>query len=79
MQARGTPQCLRKRYAVNLENVSTKNLNDIEQLLVALQLAMHKAGIKGEPISASLQEFKNELEKVRRARFDAANPEFSGY
>jgi len=64
---------------VNLENVSSKNLNDIEQLLVSLQLAMHKAGIKGEPINASLQEFKNELEKVRRARFDALNPEFSGY
>ena len=64
---------------MNLEHVQSKNLNDIEQLLVSLQLAMHKAGIKGEPINVSLQEFKNELEQVRRARFDAANPQFSGY
>lgn len=64
---------------MNLDHVSSKNLNDIEQLLVTLQLAMHKAGIKGEPINASLQEFKNVLEQVRRTRFDAANPEFSGY
>lgn len=64
---------------MNFDNVPNKNLNDIEQLLDALQAAMHKAGLKGEPINASLQEFKRELEQVRRARFDAANPQFSGY
>lgn len=64
---------------MNLDHVTTKNLNDIEQLLDALQAAMHKAGLKGEPINVSLQEFKRELEQVRRARFDAANPQFSGY
>ncbi len=64
---------------MNLKSVSSKNLNEIERLVRELQLVMRKASLQGEPIAKSLYEFEMELAKVRRERFDDANPEYVGY
>lgn len=64
---------------MDLENVSSKNLNELEQTLTAFQLSLRKAGLQNDPLALSLQEFKRELEQLRRARFDASNPQYSGY
>jgi hypothetical protein len=64
---------------MNLENVSTKHLNELERLVTELQATMRKAGLHGEPIVASLYELEQQIGQARRARYDAANPEYSGY
>ncbi len=64
---------------MNLDTVSSKHLNELEGLVRELQLVMRKASLHNEPLAKSLHEFELELGQVRRARFDAANPEYIGY
>lgn len=64
---------------MNLENVSSKHLNELEQQLTELHATLRKAGLQGEPIVALLTELEQEIGRARRARYDAANPEYSGY
>jgi hypothetical protein len=64
---------------MDLESVSSKNLNELEHLLRELQVVMRKANLHNEPIAKSLYEFELEVGQMRRDRFDAANPEYSGY
>ncbi|MBI1256236.1 MAG: hypothetical protein GC204_02085 [Chloroflexi bacterium] len=64
---------------MNLETVSSKHLNELERLLREVQLVMRKAGLHNEPIAKSFYELEVEVGQVRRARFDAANPEYTGY
>jgi hypothetical protein len=64
---------------MNLEPVSQKHLNELEVMIRELLLVMRKANLHNEPIAKSLAEFEVEIGKVRRDRFDAANPEYSGY
>ena len=64
---------------MNLETVSPKHLNEMEHLVRELLAVMRKASLQGEPLAKSLQEFEHEVGQVRRSRFDAANPEYSGY
>jgi len=64
---------------MNLETVSSKHLNEIEHLLRELQAAMRKANLHNEPIAKALYELEVEIGQTRRDRFDAANPEYSGY
>ena len=64
---------------MDLESVSPKNLNELEHLLRELQVVMRKANLHNEPIAKALYEFEVQVGQMRRDRFDAANPEYSGY
>jgi len=64
---------------MNLETVTPKHLNELEHLLRELLLVMRKANLQNEPIAKSLQDLELEVGQVRRARFDASNPEYTGY
>lgn len=64
---------------MNLDHVPPKYLNDIEHLLHELQATMRKANLHNEPLAQALQDFESEVGEERRARFDAANPEYTGY
>ena len=64
---------------MNLESVSPKQLNELEHMIRELLVVMRKANLHNEPIAKALHEFEAEVGKVRRDRYDAANPEYSGY
>ena len=64
---------------MNLETVSTKHLNELEQQTHELLIVLRKANLQTEDVYHALQQFELEVGRVRRARFDAANPEYSGY
>ncbi|HVU10126.1 MAG TPA: hypothetical protein VHD90_02565 [Phototrophicaceae bacterium] len=64
---------------MDLESISTKQLNEVERLVRELQIAMRKASLQNEPLAKSLYEFETQIGEVRRARFDRANPEYTGY
>lgn len=64
---------------MQLDTVSSKHINDLEQLVRELQVALRKAGLQNEPVSQTLHDFEVELGQARRARFDAANPQYVGY
>ena len=64
---------------MQLETVSSKHLNDLEQLALELMHCLRKAGLHNEPFAKALHEFEDELGKARRARFDAANSEYASY
>lgn len=64
---------------MQLETVSSKYINELEQLVRDLQLVIRKAGLQNEPVAKTLHEFEVELGQARRTRFDAANPDYVGY
>lgn len=64
---------------MNLENVSPKQLNELEHHISELLVMMRKAKLQHEPLMAYLESIEQELAKARRERFDAANPEYRGY
>jgi hypothetical protein len=64
---------------MQLETVSSKHINDLEQLALELIHVLRKAGLHNEPFAKALHEFEEELGKVRRARFDATNSEYASY
>ena len=64
---------------MQLDSISSKRLNEIEQSIRELQILMRKASLQNEPVAKAIHDFEVELGKARRARFDAANPEYIGY
>ena len=64
---------------MNFENVTQKQMNELELLVRDLLAAMRKAKLQNEPLEESLRLFEQELEDVRRKRFDKANPEYHTY
>jgi hypothetical protein len=70
---------MKEEQPVNLENVTPKQLNDLELTIRELLLIMRKANLHNEPIAASLYQLELEVGQVRRDRFDTANPEYKGY
>jgi hypothetical protein len=64
---------------MDLDTISAKHLNELEHSLRELLLVMRKAHLQNEPLAKSLHEFEFELGQIRRRRFDAANPEYTGY
>ncbi len=64
---------------MNLETVSSKHINDLEQLVIELQQVMRKAGLQDESVAKVLHDFEDDLGKARRARFDATDTEYAGY
>lgn len=64
---------------MNLENVSSKTINTMEQLVNQLLETMRKAKLNDDPSYAVLQKMGQELGKVRRDRFDQKHSEYSDY
>ena len=64
---------------MDLEPVSVKHLNELEQLVTQLLAAMRKAKLSDDPIYASLQTLEQSLGQSRRDRFDQTHAEYSGY
>ena len=64
---------------MNLETVSRKYLNDLEQQTRQLLGTMRRAKLQDEPLFDSLQKLARELERVRHERFDEANSEYHTY
>jgi septal ring factor EnvC (AmiA/AmiB activator) len=64
---------------MNLENVSQKQLNELERMISELLAAMRKAKLHTEPIAKDLQQLEAQLGEMRRQRFDSTNSEYHSY
>ncbi len=64
---------------MNLNDLSDKNLHEIERLAKELLDVMRKAKLNDEPLADVLKQLENQAGDLRRKRFDAANPEYRGY
>ena len=64
---------------MELDTLSDKHLQDMERLARELLSLMRHAKLKDTPLAEALYQLEVEAAKVRRERFDAANPEYSGY
>ena len=64
---------------MNLENVSQKQLGELERLTREIQVALRKAKLQDEPLHESLRQLEQELSEFRRKRFDSENSEYRGY
>ena len=64
---------------INLEKLSQKQLNELEQCVRELLSVLRKTRIANEPLVTSLTLLEHNLGEIRRERFDQSNPEYQGY
>ncbi|MBI5670225.1 MAG: hypothetical protein HZC41_19705 [Chloroflexi bacterium] len=64
---------------MNLDSLSDKHLRALEQLSQELLAVLRQAKLRDEPVVEALRQLEQEASRVRRERFDVANPEFRGY
>lgn len=64
---------------MNLETIPPKHLADLERLTRELLDTMRKAKVRDQALIEQLRGLESAVEKVRRERYDAVNPEFRGY
>ena len=64
---------------MNLDNISRKQSNDLEQQARQLIDTMRKAKLQSEPLFESLQTLAQTLEKMRHGQFDETNSEYHTY
>jgi hypothetical protein len=64
---------------MKLENISRKQLNELEQQARQLMETMRKARLLDEPLFDALQTLAQALEKIRHEQFDQANSEYHTY
>lgn len=64
---------------MNLDHLSDKQLQSVEQATLELLAALRQAKVKDEPIIEALRQLEQEASRLRRERFDVSNPEFRGY
>jgi hypothetical protein len=64
---------------MNLETISRKQLNALEQQTRQLLGTLKSAKLQSEPLFESLQQLARELEQVRHERFDETNSEYHTY
>ena len=64
---------------MNLENLSQKQLNELERRVSELLNTMRKARLQNDPLIEALKLLEHELGETRRERFDAANSEYHTY
>jgi hypothetical protein len=64
---------------MKLETISSKQLNEMERLSRELVTLMRKTKLQDEPLAAALHQLEVEIGKIRRIRFDEANPEYHAY
>lgn len=61
---------------MNLETISRKQLNDLEQQTRQLLASIRRAKLENNPLVEALQQLERELEQARHKRFDAVNSEY---
>ena len=64
---------------MNLETVSDKHIQELEQLTKEILATLKKAKLLDHPITELLRSLEANAEQTRRTRYDAVNPEFQGY
>jgi hypothetical protein len=64
---------------VNLEPISSKHINELEQQVTQLLATMRKAKLNEDPVYALLQTLEQNLGQSRRDRFDETHAEYSSY
>ena len=64
---------------MNLENLSRKQLNDLELQSRQLIETMRKARLQDDPLFESLDMLTQKLERMRHEQFDEANSEYHTY
>lgn len=66
---------------MNFENISRKQLNELEQRVRELLIAMRKARLQQEygPLMENLRALSEALGETRRERYDDAHPEYHAY
>lgn len=64
---------------MNLENVTDKQLQEIERLARELGMALRQAKLQEEPLAHELHQLELEAGKIRRERYDGANSQYRGY
>ncbi len=64
---------------MNLETVSQKHLNILEQQVGQLMVTLRKTKLQNAPLLEALQQADLELQQFRRARFDVTDSEFGSY
>jgi hypothetical protein len=64
---------------MNLETVSQKNLNVLEQQVGQLMVTIRKTKLDNAPLIEALQKLDIELQNFRRERFDVTDSEFGSY
>lgn len=64
---------------MDLETLPRKQLQELEELSTKLLLALRKAKLLDSTLVTELKALKEETERIRRERYDAANSEYSNY
>lgn len=64
---------------MNLEGVSQKHRNDLEQQTGQLMVTLRRIKLENTPLIEALQQLALELELLRRERFDLTDSEFGSY
>ena len=64
---------------MDLNEVSIKNLGELEQQLTQLLKLMRTTKLNEHPIYQSLQSLEQEISEARRERFDSKNRRYDGY
>ncbi len=62
-----------------METLSDKHLQDLERLAQELLAVMRHAKLKDKTLTEALDALQSQAGKIRRERFDSANPEYHGY
>ncbi|MBZ0306677.1 MAG: hypothetical protein K8I82_11475 [Anaerolineae bacterium] len=64
---------------MNLENISPKNLNEMEHHVRDLITTLQKAKFEDKVLMEALTTLGNQIGEMRRERFDAENSEYNTY
>jgi hypothetical protein len=64
---------------MNLETISRKQLNDLEQQTKQLLGTIQKAKLENTPLIEALKQLEHDLGEARREQFDSINSEFHTY
>ena len=64
---------------MNIEQMSPKYRNDLEQQTQQLLTTIRRAKLENAPLVEALNELQQELEQYRRKQFDSVNTEYHTY
>lgn len=64
---------------MNVEHITPKHVNELEQLVRQLLVGMRKAKFHDDVLVEALRQLEAELGKARRAQFDTNNREYQGF
>lgn len=64
---------------MDLDPVSPKHINELEQQITQILKTMRTAKLQQHPLYAGLQELEQELAEARRGLYDKKDSKYSGY